>query len=187
MLYEVMQGVELFRRQNDVLSGLFHTAAQGIQENGTDLERGIGCNDRGTLTANGGSQSGDQFTNMKWLRNVVIRPQLECPNLVVFSFANCQHDDGDSWKISPKALASFHASDSRHVDIKEYYLVLRHLHPFKSFLTTPRFAHGEAERGKRRPQTMPNGRVVFDDEDRSLIFHYASRVPKEALVKGRPA
>ena len=79
MLYEVMQGVELFRRQNDVLSGLFHTAAQGIQENGTDLQQGSGCDERGTLTANSRSQSGNQFADLEWLRNIVICAQTPMP------------------------------------------------------------------------------------------------------------
>ena len=92
-------------------------------------------------------------------------------HLVLFLVSYREHDDRKARVNLNDPAACFHASNPRHIDVKQHGIVVDHAQTHQSLFSIASLADHETQCAQGLEETLSNSCIVLDDKHLASVFH----------------
>jgi hypothetical protein len=157
------QQLEFCGRQMNQVSRFSHEVTPQVHFEISHLnECRFGCT-VDIVPAKYGSHPGYELAKADGLGDIVVGAGLQSPHHVVLGLSNSHHQDPDFGRECAYLTASFHASDSRHIDVEEHQIKRVVGKDINGFLPAARLFDNKAVGSQRSTKHFTQGWLVIDD------------------------
>jgi hypothetical protein len=161
MVHEIRQETELVARELDRHAIDGHTGARHVQRQRPASQLGRRVPRRAPDER---ADAGNDFFDMKWFRDVIVRAGVDPLHLLVPAAARRQHEHRHRQTGASPAIEQTEAVDARQAEIEHDGVVALGLREKVAALAIRRDVHGVAGFAERRCHMLSQTRLVFDDQ-----------------------
>jgi hypothetical protein len=163
--HQMVQEVELFRRQVNQLARLANQAASRIELNRADPDDSLGIHLESGGSPDRRPDARRQFPHAEWFGDVIVRAGIQSRDLIFLAVADREHDNSQAGETLAHLATRPDASDSRHVDVEQNDIVFGFANQLQSRLAGRGFAHIELHSMECIVQRAPNGALIVNDQN----------------------